>query len=122
MAVALASRFWLTGMSQNLSRGSDTLVSDSDRVATLIAGVEPELQIYQRLKQALIGYRMLGQHNALPSITLNVTLRPGEYSVNLDHLRQLLIATGYLFEQTSEPALSDNHYLYQGVLVQAVRN
>ena len=25
MVVALASRFWLTGMSQNLSRGSDTL-------------------------------------------------------------------------------------------------
>ena len=69
---------------------------DQGRIAQLASVVEPKLDQYKKLKQALAHYRDLAAHITPPKLYLDKSLRIGDTHPQLEELRHFLIQTGEL--------------------------
>ncbi len=86
--------------------------------ADLLASLEPQLPVYQRLKALLASYRAVADHDVRKDLVLQHVFLPGARQQGVDTLRQLLRATGDLPENAPEPLEADQ---YDPELVEAVK-
>jgi len=88
-----------------------------DALAAMVAGVEPRLPLYRRLKATLVAYRRLAQDTSLQSVpAIKTKLVPGQPYEGAAALARLLTAIGDL--PANVPAPADR---YDGALPGAVK-
>ncbi|WP_326498961.1 L,D-transpeptidase family protein [Methylomicrobium sp. Wu6] len=73
------------------------------QIAQLSTAVEPKLDQYQKLKQALAHYRDLAAHTTPLKVEITEAVHIGESHPQLEELRRFLIQTGELQEKTAVP-------------------
>jgi len=95
-------------------------VVDASDVSVVLAQVEPPYPGYQRTIRALHAYLQLAKESdAKPLPAIQKTIAPGGSYAGLPQLTRLLRLVGDLPANTNAP---DNGTLYQGALVDAVKN
>jgi murein L,D-transpeptidase YcbB/YkuD len=93
---------------------------DGNRVGETLRGVEPDLPVYHRLKEALARYRTLAEDRTLTTLPDLVVLHPGDRHTGVPALRRLLTALGDLHRDQEQVNRGEDD-LYSGTLVEAVK-
>ncbi|GAB6141053.1 murein L,D-transpeptidase [Methylosoma difficile] len=92
----------------------------TNTLAQLPSQAEPKLQQYQKLKNALGNLKQLTGKSQPLKLNISKSLRPGERLAQVSELKQYLVASGDMPEETSATT-ADKSNLYTGQVVEGVK-